>query len=71
MLGEGLAGVGRGDPASGADEEIGSERPLELADLFGDGGLRDPQLVGRGGEGPELRGGAEAPQLLQCHKLSF
>ncbi len=58
-------------PAPGADEEVGAQRPLELADLLGDGGLRHAELVGGGGEGAELGGGAEAPQLLERHKLSF
>ena len=48
VLGEGVAGVGRDDAAPGADEQVGAERALELADLLGDGGLRHPQRVRRG-----------------------
>jgi hypothetical protein len=50
MPGERLAGVCRSDPPPGADEEVRTERRLEFANLFRDGGLRDPQLVGRGRE---------------------
>ena len=38
-LGEGAAGIGERDAAPGADEEVGAERLLELADL-----LRDRRL---------------------------
>jgi hypothetical protein len=69
--GERLAGVCRSDPPTGADEQIRTERRLELANLLRDGGLGDPQMVGRGRERPELRGGTEAAELLQRHKLSL
>ncbi len=42
MLGEGAAGVGWEDAASGPNKQVGSQRVLELADLLGHGGLRDP-----------------------------
>ena len=71
VLGERLAGVRGDDAPPGADEEVCAQRPLELADLLGHGGLRHAELVRGGGEGAELRGGAEAPQLLERHKLSF
>ena len=48
VLGERAAGVGGDDAAPGADEQVGAERPLELADLLGDRGLRDAQRLGRG-----------------------
>ena len=40
VLGERPAGFGGDDAAARADEEVGAERLLELADLLGDGGLR-------------------------------
>jgi hypothetical protein len=42
-----------------------AQEPLELADLLGDGRLRDPQRLGRGAERAELGGRAEAADLLQ------
>ena len=39
VLGEGAAGFGGYDAAAGADEEVGAERLLELADLLRDRGL--------------------------------
>ena len=71
VLGEGAAGLGGHDAAPGADEEVGAERLLELADLFRDRGLRDAQGRGGGGEGAELDRRAEAADLLQRQKLSF
>ena len=71
VLGEHPARLGGDDAAARADEEVGAERLLELADLLGDGGLRDAQRLGRGGEGAELERGAEAAELLQRQKLSF
>ena len=65
MLGEHPSGFGGEDAAPRADEEIGAEQLLELADLLGDGGLRDAQRLRGGGEGPELERRAEAPDLLQ------
>ena len=59
------------DAAAGADEEVGAERLLELADLLRDRGLRDAQRLGGGGEGAELDRRAEAADLLQRQKLSF
>ena len=38
-LGEGATGLGGHHAASGAHEEVGAERLLELADLLGDRGL--------------------------------
>ena len=64
-------GVGREDAAPGADEQVGAQRALELADLLGDGGLRHPQGVRRGAERPELQRRAEAADLLERQKLSF
>ena len=58
-------------PRPGADEEVGAERLLELADLLGDRGLRDAQRLGGGGERAELERRAEAADLLQRQKLSF
>ena len=69
MLREGPAGFGCHDSAPGADEEVGSERLLELADLLGHRGLRDAQRFGGGGEGAELERRAEAADLLQRQKL--
>ena len=71
VLGERPAGLGGDDAAARADEEVGAERLLELADLLGDRGLRDAQRLGRGGERAELERGAEAAELLQRQKLSF
>ena len=71
VLGEGVPGVGRDDAAPGAHEQVGAERVLELADLLGDGGLRDPQGVRRGAERAELERRAEAADLLERQKLSF
>ena len=71
VLGERVAGVGRHDAAAAADEQVGAERALELADLLGDGGLGHAQRLGRRAERAELERGAEAPDLLQRHKLSF
>ena len=65
MLGERAAGLGGDDAAAGADEQVGAERLLELADLLGDRGLGDAQRLGGGGEGAELERRAEAPDLLQ------
>src|SRR5215207_108780 len=48
VLGERAPGFGGHDAAAGADEEIGAERLLELADLLGHRGLRHPQRLGRG-----------------------
>ena len=59
------------DAAARADEEVGAERLLELADLLGHRGLRHAQRLGRGGERAELERGAEAAELLQRQKLSF
>jgi hypothetical protein len=39
VLGEGAAGLGEDDAAAGADEEVGAQGMLELADLFRDRGL--------------------------------
>ena len=58
-------------PAAGAHEQVGAERVLELADLLGDGRLRDAQRLGRGRERAELERRAEAADLLQRQKLSF
>jgi hypothetical protein len=71
VLGEGAAGFGGDDATAGADEEVGAERVLELADLLRDRGLRDAEGVGGGGEGAELDRCAEAADLLQRQKLSF
>ena len=71
MLGERLPRICRNDTPSGADKEVRPERGLELANLLGDGGLRDPQVIGRGGEGSEFRCRAEAPELLKRQKLRF
>ena len=71
VLGEGAAGLGRDDTAAGADEEVGVQRLLELADLLGDRGLGDAQRLGGGREGAELDRRADAADLLQRHKLSF
>ena len=71
VLGERAAGVGGHDAAAGADEEVGAERLLELADLLGDRGLRDAQGLGGRGEGAELDRCAEAADLLQRQKLSL
>ena len=71
VLGEGVAGVGREHAAAGADEQVGAERALELADLLRDGGLGDAQRLGRGAERSELERGAEAADLLERQKLSL
>ena len=71
MLGEGVARVGRDDAAPGADEQVGAERALELADLLGDGGLRHAQRIRRGAERAELQRRAEAADLLERQKLSL
>ena len=71
VLGEGAARLGGDDAAARANEEVGAERLLELADLLGHRGLRDAQRLGGGGEGAELERGAEAADLLQRQKLSF
>ena len=54
VLGERAARLGGDDAAAGADEEVGAERLLELADLLGDRRLGDAQRLGGGGEGAEL-----------------
>ena len=69
VVGEGVAGVGRDHPATGAHEQVGAQGALELADLLRHRGLRDPQRLGRGGERAQLRGSAEAAELLQRQKL--
>ena len=71
VLGEGAARLGGDHAASGADEEVGAERLLELADLLGDRGLGDAQGLRGGGEGAELERRAEAADLLQRQKLSL
>ena len=71
VLGERAAGLGGDDAAAGADEQVGAERLLELADLLGDRGLGHAQRLGGGGEGAELERRAEAADLLQRQKLSF
>jgi hypothetical protein len=64
VLGEGAARVGQHDAAAGADEQVGTERVFELADLLGDGRLRDAQGRGRRREGARLDRRAEAADLL-------
>ena len=71
VLGERAPGLGGHHAAAGADEEVGAERLLELADLLGDRGLGDAQSLGGGGEGAELERRAEAADLLQRQKLSL
>ena len=71
VLGEGAPGVGGHHAAAGADEEVGAERLLELADLLGDRGLGHAERVGGGREGAELERRAEAADLLHRQKLSF
>jgi hypothetical protein len=71
VLGEGTPRVGYHYPASGADEEIGTERLFQPANLLRDRGLGDAQCVGGGREGAELERGAEAAELLERQKLSL
>jgi hypothetical protein len=59
VLAEGSPGFGGHHPASGADEQVRAERPLELADLLRDRGLGHPQGLGGRGERAELERGAE------------
>ena len=59
------------DAAAGADEQVGAERLLELADLLRDRGLRHAQRLGGGGERAELERRAEAADLLERQKLSL
>ena len=65
VLGERVPGLGRDDTAPGADEQVGAERALELADLLRHRGLRDPQGLRRGAERAELQRRAEAAHLLE------
>ena len=58
-------------PGTFADDQVGSQSALELADMLSDGGLADAQRLGRGAERSKLERGAEAPDLLQRQKLSF
>jgi hypothetical protein len=60
VLGKGAARLGEHHATARADEEIGAERVLELADLPRDRGLRDAQRRGGSGERAELDRGAEA-----------
>jgi hypothetical protein len=39
VCGEDVPGVGRNNAAAGADEQVGTQRPLQLANLLGDRGL--------------------------------
>src|SRR5918994_2160444 len=70
-LGEHTARLRRDDAAAGADEQVGAEQQLELADLLGDGRLRDAQRARGGGERAELERCAETADLLERHKLSL
>jgi hypothetical protein len=65
VLGERASGLGRHDAAPRPHEQVGPERLLELADLLGDGGLRDAQGLGGRREGAELDRRADASELLQ------
>jgi hypothetical protein len=65
MFRERAPGLGGHHTAAGADEQVGAERVLELADLLRNRRLRDAQGLGGGGEGAELERRAEAAELLQ------
>ncbi len=71
VLGERASRLGGHDAPPGADEEVGAERVLELADLLGDRRLRHPQRPRGGRERAELERRAEAADLLERQKLSF
>ncbi|CAM5314026.1 hypothetical protein SSPIM334S_01878 [Streptomyces spiroverticillatus] len=64
---EGPAGVGEGDVAPGPGEEVGPQLALQGADLLGQRGLRDVQLLGGAGEVPGLGHGHEIAELLELH----
>ena len=53
------AGVGELQAPPGADEQGHAELGLEVGDLLGDAGPREPQRVGRGGERAVLGRGEE------------
>jgi hypothetical protein len=63
------SGLRRENAAAGADEEVGAEELLELADLLGHGRLGHAQRDRGRGEGAQLERRAEAPHLLQRQKL--
>ena len=71
VLGERPSRLGRDDPPAHAQEQIGAQGLLELADLLGHRGLGHVQGLGGRGERAELECGAEAAELLQRQKLSF
>jgi hypothetical protein len=55
------------DPARGAAEDLDAELELEPADLLGDRGLGEVQLLARLGEGPVAGHGGDAAQVTELH----
>ena len=65
VLREGAPRVGWHHSAAGADEQVGAERLLELANLLRNRRLGHAQGLRGGREGAELERRAEAADLLQ------
>ena len=60
-------GLGQGDRAAGAFQQLGPEPPFELPDRPGQRRLRDPEPLGRPPEVQFLRDGDEVSQLPRLH----
>ncbi len=65
------SGLGRLDAAPRPVEELGAEPLLERPHLQRDGGLGDPEPLGRLGEGAALDDRAERCELTRIHKRSL
>lgn len=66
---EQLAGMGDCDPSSGALEQACSQLGFEPADLSGDRGLGDVQLIGGSGEPAAARYRLEVHKLPKLHRF--
>ncbi len=62
-----LPGVGEGDVAARAAEQVGAQLPFQGLDLLGQRGLGDVHLLGGAGEVAGVHDGQEVGELLQLH----
>ena len=69
VAGDGLAGLGRRDPAARALEQLGAELGLEPADLVRERRLGDVQLLGGAGEVAVSGDRLGVDELAQLHRL--
>ena len=65
LLAVALAGLGEGNAAAGAQEELGAEILLQFADMAADGGMSDEKLTRRFGETHMPRGGFESLKSVE------